>query len=298
MQALAQQDFPYVFVEYDSAWTFQNLKLIPIRFKGDGKGVRVDEFNNLITLSQAMQSSRFSLTEVKKGDGADVNVLQIKNRTRNSVIIHTGELISGGKQDRIAAETIVIPASKDEQFINVFCVEKGRWDKKASRFLYDGAGDAELRKIVDTKRQQHEVWKAINELYKKQELESVTWTYRNVNNAKRRVADTAYYHYFNKRFALSDSSYAGFIAITGNRIIVCDLYCHEVLTQIHFSNLLSGYVRAAVENGDKPSLPALAIEEFMTPILSDNKTRDAFLEKYGRAFKHQGRIIHISAYGD
>src|SRR4029077_12686100 len=58
--------------------------------------------------------------------GASVNQLVLINRGKLPVILLAGELVSGGKQDRIIAkDRIVAPLATLP--LDVFCVEHGRW---------------------------------------------------------------------------------------------------------------------------------------------------------------------------
>ncbi len=294
----AQRDFPFLFVEYDSAWTYGNLKLIPVRYKDEGHGMNSTLYRDFVTLNSAMKNKKFTISEVKTREGADVNVLQVRNRTGKPVIIHTGELISGGKQDRVSGETIIVPHMQENQYLNVYCSEKGRWDKRGKRFAYDGFADASVRRAVDKDRQQQHVWKSISDLYTKHNLSVETWAYKNLKPARKPAIEKDYETYFLGKWRQSDSAYAGFIAVTGNRIITVDLYAHELLTQQFFPNLLGGYIRSAVEEGEVPNISTVEVDNFMTPLLSDAKTRDAFLMKHGRAFRFIDRVIHITAHGN
>jgi hypothetical protein len=59
--------------------------------------------------------------------GASVNQLVLINRSKRPLLLLAGELVSGGKQDRvIAKDRIVVPGS-DPLPLDVFCVEHGRW---------------------------------------------------------------------------------------------------------------------------------------------------------------------------
>jgi hypothetical protein len=49
-------------------------------------------------------------------------------------------MVAGGKQDRAFAETTIIPPNDDENFVPVFCVEKGRWENRLRNFRYAGPG--------------------------------------------------------------------------------------------------------------------------------------------------------------
>lgn len=143
----AQLVFPDVYVQYDSVWTYKNLQLIPIKFIGNAVTENRKLFpQNIITLQQAMQSNKVAVKEIKFEKGADVSVLVIKNNSGKNILLNAGELIAGGKQDRVVAETKIIQSQTDEQYITVFCVEKGRWDDKPKPFVYGGSADINLRK--------------------------------------------------------------------------------------------------------------------------------------------------------
>ena len=91
----AQLTYQQVWVDYDSAWTYKNLQLVPIRFRGEGKGQMAfyremlpDKF---ISLSEGMKSGKIKVKEfVTKGD-ADVHILSVRN---NSGMHHPRALVS------------------------------------------------------------------------------------------------------------------------------------------------------------------------------------------------------------
>lgn len=75
-----------------------------------------------LTLQEAMQAKQCTVRE-KEG----VNGLAITSTAKQPLFLMVGDLVLGGKQDRIVAESMVIePGAKDE-VIPVFCVEHGRW---------------------------------------------------------------------------------------------------------------------------------------------------------------------------
>ncbi len=59
--------------------------------------------------------------------GASVNRLVLINRSKRPLLLLAGELVSGGKQDRVIAKDRIVPAGGPPLPLDVFCVEHGRW---------------------------------------------------------------------------------------------------------------------------------------------------------------------------
>ena len=45
-----------------------------------------------------------------------------------------GEIVTGGKQDRVIAKDRIVPASGDPVDLGVFCIEPGRWTEDSATF--------------------------------------------------------------------------------------------------------------------------------------------------------------------
>ncbi len=294
----AQFDWP-VEVQYDSVWTYKNLKLIPIRFVGDAgkRNAMVNPSERFLSLPNAMKQNKVSLKENVTREGSDRSVIVVKNLSKDSILINRGDVVSGGKQDRMITETTIIPPGKGKRFLNVFCVEKGRWDKKHKPFRYYASADQKLKKVMDIKRTQQEVWKAIDERFKAGQKQTETWAYREAPKSST-VTDSGYIKFFTRQFIESDRNFCGFIAVTDNAIIGCDVYANTDLNNVQYQANLSSYIGVAVQQGDVPVIENTKVEAFIKPIFSDEKTRNKFLEKHGQVFRYEGKIIHIVAYGD
>ena len=63
----------------------------------------------------------------QSGSGAAVNQLVLINRGKRPLLLLAGELVSGGKQDRIIGKDRIVPAGAPPLPLDVFCVEHGRW---------------------------------------------------------------------------------------------------------------------------------------------------------------------------
>jgi hypothetical protein len=299
--SISQQSFPAVKVMYDSAeaWTFENLQLIPVRFVGDGGSKGFLPFDNVSSLQKAIRDKKIRINELKGSGNADVRVLEMKNTSKEAIVLQSGEILVGGKQDRIVAQTMIIPPDKQKYYVNVYCVEKGRWDRRAKSFDYLRSADMGLRRATDVQRKQHLIWESIDNQFKQSGKNSPTSAYKDLlRNQKFLDLDSQYVKFFSDKLSKTDSNFAGFVAITGGQIIGTDLYSTKEMAMEAFQNTLRSYSATAIIVGDPPEVKKEQVVNFMTPILSDNKTRNEFLKTRGRVYMYQGKIIHIVAYGD
>ena len=67
-------------------------------------------------------------------DGAQVNQLVLVNNSKRPLILLAGEIVTGGKQDRVIGKDRIVPAESDPVDLGVFCVEPGRWVGSSDRF--------------------------------------------------------------------------------------------------------------------------------------------------------------------
>jgi hypothetical protein len=71
-------------------------------------------------------------------DGAQVNQLMLINNSSRPLLLLAGEIVSGGKQDRVIGKDRIVPAESDPIDLSVFCVEPGRWVGTSSKFYSTG----------------------------------------------------------------------------------------------------------------------------------------------------------------
>src|SRR5688500_15807939 len=83
---------------------------------------------NLITLQEAMEMKVFKVYETE-----DVNELIVENISpKYDVFIQSGDIVKGGKQDRVLAISIVVPRNSGKVSIEAFCVESERWEARGN----------------------------------------------------------------------------------------------------------------------------------------------------------------------
>lgn len=139
-----------------------------------------------VALAEALGSGVAEVRE--KGDGGSVPTLTLKNKGRTPVLASAGDVVIGGKQDRILTETVVV-APGQEVDVAVNCVEQGRWRAETGdRFAYGGKAELDLRKTVRTQKNQGATWDKVAEVNAKKadllpselrsQLAPATGTYR------------------------------------------------------------------------------------------------------------------------
>src|SRR6202022_786178 len=94
---------------------------------------------------------------------ASVNQLVLINRSKRPVLLLAGELVSGGKQDRIIGKDRIVPAGAEPLPLDVFCVEHGRWMGSSSQFTAAKTiVHPSVREQAAVKQSQTEVWDAVS----------------------------------------------------------------------------------------------------------------------------------------
>ena len=78
-----------------------------------------------LTLQEALAKGSVQVIET-----GQVNELQIENVGGEQVFIQAGDIVKGGKQDRVLTVSLVLPPKSGKVPIASFCVEQGRWSQR------------------------------------------------------------------------------------------------------------------------------------------------------------------------
>jgi hypothetical protein len=109
---------------------------------------KVHDTSDFITLDEGIRSGDVVVTEVGNlhstmqrrpnqthlYGGAQVNRLVLVNNSKHPLILLAGEVVTGGKQDRVVGKDRIVPAESDPVDLSVFCVEHGRWTETSAKF--------------------------------------------------------------------------------------------------------------------------------------------------------------------
>lgn len=290
-----QLTYPLLRVAFDSAITYKHLRIIPVYHREEPRP-QAPEIS-ILGLKEALHTGKAKVRE--RGDHMlfDLKTLVVDNLSDKYLLLLAGEILAGGRQDRVIARDVLVPPKTQKVEIPVFCIEEGRWSDKESKFRYHGSSDNSLRSLMDSTMDQQKIWKFIRRAIRNKQLETETESYLNLLNSKQ-VSDTLndYFNYFSSRFRAMDSVYVGIICISGNRVIGSDLFLSSSLFYAQLGFLLQGYITETLLYGGPIIIAAKEINQYADELLTP-RTQETFVNKRGKLFKDEkGRVIHINTY--
>jgi hypothetical protein len=115
-----------------------------------------------LTLQEAMEQKKVIVHETE-----NVNTLAIENVSQEEVFVQSGDIVKGGKQDRVLAIDLILPPKSGKMPIDSFCVEQGRWNKRGEEVVEAFSlsdkmlNSKELKIAAKSKKSQGEVWENV-----------------------------------------------------------------------------------------------------------------------------------------
>jgi len=295
----AQFTYDKLLVDYDNAWEYKNLKIIPIRPKGiPGTASAVPaEVSQLIPFREAIQKGYVTVQERGSSSIENVHWLSVYNNSDKAVYIASGELLEGGRQDRVVTKDTILLPKVGRIDLPVMCVEEGRWSEKDKKFVHKGMANSSLRKTLDVSKNQVLIWKEIDRQLQEDSIKSKTLSYLATRSDKKFIeAENEYLSFFKKQISQSDSNIVGIVCISGDKILGSDIFLTTDLFLNQSDPLLLGYIDQAISKGTKPEVGDKEVKKYMDQILTDEKTQKEFLQKNGKQFYFKNKLIHISSY--
>lgn len=287
--------FPSLFVEYDSVLIFKNLKLIPIKRTVTENNDSSFSNHTFITLQQGLQKGVIKIKERGNYMVDNINVLLIENNSNQFLLIKSGEMFTGGRQDRVVAKDTILPPGKQQHIIPVYCVEETRWSSHEKKFTYSGNAGSGLQKVIDSAHNQTRLWDEIRKLLKAKNQTSSSSYAALLNNKKTLDTSNQYLRYFMQQFNKRDSSIVGMIVSTGTKVLGADIFISAELFYLTLSSLLSKYSAEAIMNGTTASDDLQKEKKYATEILSAS-TQQQFILKRGKFFYYRGKLIQLTGY--
>jgi hypothetical protein len=101
---------------------------------------------------------------LSRGIGPQVNELSLVNNSARPLLLLAGEIVTGGKQDRVVSKDRIIPAHSDPVALGVFCVEPHRWTETAANFnsLHSSMAQPSVRSKAMAAKDQQQVWDSVS----------------------------------------------------------------------------------------------------------------------------------------
>jgi len=150
--------------------THGNLTIFPV------VGGPEYDTSRFITLDEGVHAGSVVVTEqgsvsglVRRGQpanqrtGPEVNQLVLINNSDRPLLLLAGEIVTGGKQDRVIGADRLVPPKSDPIDLSVFCVEPGRWVGHSEQFgsLKSQMAQPSVRVPAMAAKNQQEVWNQV-----------------------------------------------------------------------------------------------------------------------------------------
>jgi len=211
--------------------------------------------------------------------GPSVNQLVLINHSKRPLLLLAGELVSGGKQDRIIAKDRIVAPFGDPLPLDVFCVEHGRWSAGSSFNEAKTIVHPSVRENAAINQKQADVWAAVTggsnvssrmaspstpaprvsaaEISETVTVEAQTQSYTKIYESRRvgSSVDTVVAE-MQRRFrretsGLKGERVVGVVVAYGGEVAWSDIFASSELFDAYWNKLLRSY---AVEAVARPSL--------------------------------------------
>jgi len=272
--------------------TYENISIFPVVSSASRDTSSFLTLDEGLSSGEVVVSERGSDTMVRdrgvfvpqdEGGRASVNQLVLVNRSKRPLLLLAGELVSGGKQDRVIGKDRIVPVGAAPLPLDVFCVEHGRWSNgsqfKSSKTMVHPS----VREQAALRQKQDDVWSAVragttakptasappprmamNDIAATMQTEAPTESYQKIYESRRvGVSVDGFVEEVQKRFAketsgLKDGQVVGVVVAYGGEVAWSDIFASGNLFQHYWSKLLRSY---AVEALARPTLREVASHE-------------------------------------
>lgn len=230
--------------------------------------------SRFITLDEGLRSGDVVVTEAGRSSGmirrpgprpipqresAEVNRLVLINNSNHPLILLAGEIVTGGKQDRVIGKDRVVPMQSDPIDLGVFCVEPGRWVASSDSFgsLSAQMAQPSVRAKAMADKDQGQVWAEVQRSARSMAAAAPaaapriasTTSYATVmkdEEVKSRVDEVAAKSYESIRRELRERNAVGVVVAVNGRLIWADIFASPALLEKYWPKLSRSYAAEAV----------------------------------------------------
>lgn len=211
-------------------------------------------------------------------EGASVNELALVNRSGKKLLLLAGEVIVGGKQDRIVQDDLVVPPVSTPISLSVFCVEHGRWSQRASHddvpnsapviapshearrtenfYSLGAVAHPKLRAAAQDKGEQGAVWKEVGENNARLGTSNGTDTYQAVYS-DRKVATSVESYVRALQGELLGPNVVGVVVARNGELVWSDVFASGALFSRYWPKLLKSYAVEALSDQTSERRPTV-----------------------------------------
>jgi hypothetical protein len=281
-----------------------NLTVFPV------VSARIYDTRDFLTLDEGLRSGEVTVSESggmqplmrrlrpPTPPGAQVDKLVLVNNSKRPLILLAGEIVTGGKQDRVIGKDRIIPAESDPIDLGVFCVEPGRWVGSSDKFGVTpsmGRNSApimaapEVRAKAMAEKDQQQVWSEVAKARTTMaetvivpgaaEAINGTTSYARVmdNDAvQQKVNSVAEPIQQSLAKQLREKNAVGVVVAVNGRIVWADIFASTNLLEKYWPKLVRSYAaEAVVTRGESGEVGIQRAQEFLNHLDGRHETVDS-----------------------
>jgi len=257
----------------------------------------------VLTLDESR--ARGVLTVIERAQ-ASVPELIAENRGKAYVLLLAGEILIGGKQNRVLREDLLMPPHSGPRNVGVYCVEQGRWNEGRKDFNSRGSVvQPSVRSQVLRKAEQSRIWSGVAAASRNLQAPSATGSYQAIYDkpeVKSHLEETT------RRFDPAGTATVGAAAFVGSNLAGVDCFHSPGLFAREWPKLLRAYALDAY--GAKPGAwdesaarartdgllrAAARVEGDLRESVGAGRLFEFTLDgRRGAALLFEGRAIHVA----
>ncbi len=271
------------------------LRLYPIIANETFRAAHKD-VGQSVPLNKALEDGRLKIEE--HADGAEVNTLQAVNTSKDTIYMMQGEVIVGGQQDRMLAQDVLIaPGARMD--IAAFCVEHGRWSENGSGTKFTstiGFAAQDVRRAAAVDKEQTMVWEKVAENMNVNDAASPSGSYADLMEDTEFQAARTRYRETLKDLPAACFGMVGVVAVSGNKVIGCDVFATEALFKQAYPQLIDAYIAEALNKGGDVTLSPELVKAYFDAQFSDEREMERKAVGNGSLFKAKGVTYRVSMF--
>jgi hypothetical protein len=284
------QEAQYLDYKISGPYSFKNMSIFLMQ------GESNIDASNIMTLSEALEQKKIIVHET-----GNVGTLAVENISTSPVYIQSGDIVKGGKQDRMFKTDIIIKPESGKVPIHSFCVEQNRWSKRGdeSNIQFSSSEkqivSKELKLAAKSSESQGEVWAEVANVQEKlsRKLNKFVKNASSASSLQLTLEDrdienltVEYIDYFAK-IIREEKNIIGFACAINGEFNSSDLYGSTILFEKLYPKILESWATEALSiyesNRDYENLTALDLKLWLED--SDNSGVETKEEKDNNEYK-------------
>ncbi len=283
---------------------FRNLTVVPVYSRSLPP---LEQRLRCATLDQALEAGWL---EIREKDGGEVPWVVISNRSKGSIFLMGGEILSGCRQDRIVARDVLIAPRRRRLPVPVYCVESGRWHHVSGEFKSEkNLGTYILRGAAQSSaaNAQVKIWSKVSEGNRKLGVVSETDAYQDAFREQEVAELASDLQEKLKGIPRLEEDTVGVVIGLGERVIGVDLFSDPELFQALWPKIVKACALSVSDPGARATLSRDRAEECLRALAwtsyGERRAVDLGMEHVGElsdlavtALAYGEQVLHLSAF--